>query len=215
MSTTNVVRRWLLAALWLAVFGAASAAAAAPRPEQAVELVQETFHEATAALPEHRQRIKTDPRAAKQLMQEILAPHVDFQLLSKLVLARHWRTATPAERERFVAAFRGSLLDTYALVLSQNIDEIIKQLEQGRELLTVKPVRPSQDARRIVVETQMNLGGRTVSVDYRLHASGQEWQVYDVIIEGVSFVTSRRSEFAGLLQRQSLEQLIRQLESRA
>jgi phospholipid transport system substrate-binding protein len=211
MNRANMRKIGFLLATCLAFFSTASAAKP-PSPEQAAELVRETFHETTAALRQHRQQLATDPQAAKQLMRKILAPHVDFELVSRLVLARYWRTATPEQRERFIAAFRNSLLDTYALVLSENMDDVVEHLESGGQLLVMKSVR-AEDARRVTVQTQMNLGDRGVSVDYQLHARNEDWNVYDVVIEGISFVASRRSEFAGLLQRQSLEQLIRQLET--
>lgn len=205
----------LLAGLLLALLILALPAAAQPRPEQAADLVEQTFNQATAAVQENQQRIKADPTVARELMRDILAPRVDFELLSRLVLAQHWRTASPQQRERFVAAFTDSLLDTYAVVLSENLDEIIAQLKSGNDLLKVQPVRAEEDARRVTVRTELNLSGnrQDVAVDYALRADDQGWQVFDVIIEGVSFVTSRRGEVASLLRTQSLDQLIQQLES--
>lgn len=188
-------------------------AAAQPEPQQAAAVVETTFDEAVAALQENRQRIQADPAVASQLMREILAPRVDFDLVARLVLAQHWRSASAEQRERFVEAFTGSLINTYAVTLSENLDGIIAQLERGGDLLEVQPVRAEEGRERVIVRTQLRLEDNSVGVDYALRATDAGWQVFDVIIEGVSFVTSRRGEVASLLRRQSLEQLIEELES--
>lgn len=201
---------WLLLALclWLPV----SAAATPPPQAEAVALIRQIFDRATSALEQHHERIARDPRFAEQLMERVLAPHVDFELVAQLVLAQRWREATPEQRERFTAAFRRSLLRTYATVLSEHMDEILAQLERDGELLEVTPQRSGGDARRLTVQTRMSLGKDSIAVDYALRAGENGWQAFDVIIEGVSFVISRRNEVAGLLQKQTLDELIAQLE---
>ncbi len=52
-------------------------------------------------------------------------------------------------------------------------------------------------------------------VTFQLTARSGRWKIFDVVIEGISFAASRRSEFAGLLQQQTLEQLIERLEADA
>lgn len=201
----------LLLAAWVAVVGAAKPDA--PPPAQAAELIAQSFQTATAALREHHRQLSDDPQVAKQLMLEILAPHVDFELLARLVLGPHWRSAPLAERERFVAAFRSSLIDTYAAVLTTNMDRVLAVLDSGGVALTLRRLVTGDDPRRVSVRTHLNLGEQTVAVDFQLIARGGRWLVYDVVIEGISFATSRRSEFAGLLERQTLQQLIERLEA--
>lgn len=209
----RLTRIGLLLALWL--LPAAAANANAPPPSQAAGLITEAFQAATAALREHHQRLGEDPQLVQELMVEILDPHVDFELLSRLVLGRHWRTATPIERERFIAAFRTSLISTYAAVLSSNMDCVLAVLDSGGMALTVRRVVTGEDPRRATVRTQLNLGEQVVAVDFQLTARSGRWKIFDVVIEGISFAASRRSEFAGLLQQQTLEQLIERLEADA
>lgn len=209
----NFVRaRALVLLVLLAAAAIVQARPAAPPPEQAGALIDRTFGEAVSALHRHQAQLASDPLAARQLMQEVLAPHVDFRLLARLVLGHHWRNASPQQRERFATAFRDSLLATYANVLSDQVDRVVALLELSEDPLRVLPVRASEDPRRVTVQTQMRLLQRPIAIDYRMHAMGGEWQVYDIVIEGISFAASRRSEIAGLLQRQSLDQLIARLE---
>jgi phospholipid transport system substrate-binding protein len=201
----------LLLAMWAAVVG--NVQAATPPPAQAAELIAQSFQTTTTALREHQRQLSDDPRVAKQLMLDILAPHVDFELLARLVLGPHWRSAAPAERERFVAAFRTSLIDTYAAVLTTNMDRVLAVLDSGGVALTLRRLVTGDDPRRVSVRTHLNLGEQAVAVDFQLIARSGRWLIYDVVIEGISFATSRRSEFAGLLERQTLRQLIERLEA--
>jgi phospholipid transport system substrate-binding protein len=204
------MRVGLLLIVWLAIIGAAKPET--PPPGEAADLIAQSFQTATAALREHQQELSDDPQVAKRLMLDILAPHVDFELLSRLVLGRYWRSATPEERERFVAAFRSSLIDTYAAILSTNMDRVLAVLDSGAAALTLRRLVTGEDPRRVGVRTQLNLGDRAVAVDFQMIARSGRWLIYDVVIEGISFASSRRSEFAGLLQNQTLEQVIERLE---
>jgi phospholipid transport system substrate-binding protein len=211
MNPRRLIRIGLLLAAWLALSGAAKPEA--PPPAQAAELIVQSFQSATAALREHQQQLRDDPQAAKQLMLEILAPYIDFDLLARLVLGPHWRTAAPAERTRFVTAFHGSLVDTYAIILATNMDRVLAVLDSGGVALTLRRLVTGDDPRRVTVRTLLNLGDQAVAADFQLNARTGRWLIHDVVIEGISFAASRRSEFAGLLQNQSLEQVIERLET--
>lgn len=201
----------LLARLALVVLVLIHPAARAAAPEQAAQLVRETLEQAVAELLSEQERIRSDPQRAYRLLADVLAPHVDFELMSRLVLARHWRSATPEQQQRFVAAFRGSLLRDYAAVLSAHVDQAVAAVAGGDQWLEVAPAREER-ADRVVVRTRLHLNqAPPVAVDYRLHARGGEWQVYDVMIEGISFVTNRRAELDALLRREDLDQLIARL----
>lgn len=185
----------------------------AAEPEQAVRLVQTSFHEAVSQLRSHRDAVRADPERAYQLLSDTLAPYVDFELMSRLVLARHWARASEQQRARFVAAFRESLLRDYAGVLAEHVDKAVGLLEGQERLLEIEPVRAHRED-RLVVRTRLVLDQvPAVGIDYRLYARDGQWKVYDVMIEGISFITNRRAELASLLNRESLDQLIARLDA--
>jgi phospholipid transport system substrate-binding protein len=51
-------------------------------------------------------------------------------------------------------------------------------------------------------------------VVYRLHKVGEEWKVYDVVIENVSVVNNYRSQFTRVLSSSSFGELLRRLRER-
>ncbi|KAB7622787.1 phospholipid-binding protein MlaC [Alkalilimnicola sp. S0819] len=188
-------------------------ALAAPAPEDGARLIERSFTRAVEGLQAREQAIREDPGAAYALLESELAPHIDFELVSRLVLARHWRGANPRQRQAFVAAFRESLLRTYALLLAEHATTAVAHLEGRERLLETEPVREVRNG-RMLLRTRLLTNGPAVSIDYRMRVDEDRWKVYDVIIEGISFIANRRAELASLLGRQSLDELIAQLEAR-
>lgn len=188
--------------------------AAPPAPERAAQLVEETFQRAADAVVQRQAAVQANPGQAYRLIDQVLAPHVDFELMARLVLGRHWASASADQRRRFTAAFRESLLRTYSVVLADNVDEIARRLRRHEPVLKIQPVRAPQGETRVVVRTVLTLAEGTIAMDYRMHARGQEWKVYDLSILNVSFVTNLRMEYDALLRADDLEAVIARLERR-
>jgi len=55
---------------------------------------------------------------------------------------------------------------------------------------------------------------REIPVDYRLLQSGGRWAVYDVVADGVSLISSYRSQFNSIIRTASFSQLLERLRSR-
>lgn len=191
----------LTLALGLVLGSGAMADAGDPR-----DMVRETTREVLTALDENRERIEGDPRAVYELVGDIVLPRFDFELMSRFVLARHWRTASEAQRERFTEAFRQLLVRTYARALAEY---------SGEEEVRIPAQRIDTSRDRVTVETEIvQPGGPPIPVDYTLLRQGDAWRVFDVTIEGVSLVQNYRSQFDGVVRREGMDALIEQLASR-
>lgn len=174
-------------------------------PDGALAVVRETADELFAAVDAYEGTISENPADARAMVDKFITPHVDLQGVSKLVLGKHWRGASPQQRERFVAQFHHLMLRTYATaVTSYNGIQIeyLPMREESREnFATVRTLIP-------------RAGGEGVSVDYRLHCRGNVWRLFDVIIAGVSMVTTYRTAFASEVNRSGLDGLIKTLEQK-
>lgn len=180
----------------------------------AADLIQRTINEAVSAVILEREAIKKDPAVAYRVIERTLSPHVDFQVVARLVLGRDWQTATPDQRARFTFAFRETLLRSLATALSEHIDLIAHRLQEERQLLAVKPQPLAVKGKRVVVRSELLTDAKPVAIDYRLYASNDGWKLYDVMIENISFITNYRAEYGSLVRRDGLEQVIRQLEAK-
>ncbi len=138
------------------------------------------------------------------LIDEILLPRFDRKFAAQVVLAKHWRGASAAQRERFIEAFYQALVRRYADGL----------LEFQQDMVTILPFRGDESKPRTKVRSTVQLtDGTKVSVDYELVKRDAGWLLFNVVIEGVSYVRNFRAELDSEIRASSLEAVIKRLES--
>ncbi len=190
-STTPMRRSPRFAIALACVALCATAGAAAPGPR---DVVQQLGDEVLAVLKD--KSISNDQKRERIL--DISRHGVDFDTLSRLVLARNWSRFTPEEQKQFEEEFRRHLAVTYGNAVDNYRNEnmvITGDREEARGDWTVK--------------TKIPRGGDDILVDYRLRKDQNgEWKIIDFIVEGVSLVSNFRSQFQDLLSSNSPKQLI-------
>ena len=201
---------WLLVGLpaWLS-HAAAPVAAAPESAAQEVgpyELMTLLSTRLLATLDRDRSRIRQRPDLVMPLVDELLSPHFDTEQTARLVLGAHWRSATPAQRERFAAALYRTLLSTYAGAVA----------EWTSERLRILPLRGDLAASQATVRTEVaRLGAAAVIVDYRLRRTAEGWKIFDVVVDGVSYVRSYHDDIDGEVSQNGLDASIARLETRS
>jgi len=167
--------------------------------ESSVELLTEQLDGRKEELSENRQELY-------QIIDGILMPRFDRRFAAQVVLAKHWRTASEEQQARFIEAFYRALLRKYA-------DGI---LEFDPEMITVLPYRGDTTKKRTRVRSTVKLDdGSKVSVDYELVKRKAGWLVFNVVIEGVSYVRNFRAELDSEIRGSSLDAVIQRLEGEA
>jgi phospholipid transport system substrate-binding protein len=144
-----------------------------------------------------------DPQRLRGIAYEVVLPRVDIRTLSRWVLGKNWRTATPEQRDAFVAEFQELLLNTY-----------LRQVKTyGGEVIRFLPLRGEQREGEAVVnaEIEQTNGGPVVHASFRMHEVQTEWLIYDVSVEGVSLVATHRSSFNREVHNSGIDELIRRL----
>jgi len=181
---------------------AAAAASAQQTPEQVVQTIA---HDLDTTIAGHRDELKNNREKLIAVIDDVFLPHFDIDYASILVLGQHAREATPAERERFAKAFYNSITNRYAEGL----------LNYTKGAVVVLPFNGDLNDKRTVVRTQVVLDdGKLVSIDYAFRKSRSgDWKAYDVIIEGISYVTNYRNQVDAEIRKVGIEQLITNLET--
>lgn len=165
-------------------------------------LVKDTTEEVLSILEERQSEIEQDQTLVFEIVREVVLPHFDFPLISRFVLGRHWRQATPQQRERFMEEFRTLLIRTYGTSLAEYSGQQVEYL----------PMQADPESGRVVVRTEINQAqGPSIPISYRLHRTDEGWKVFDVIVEGASYVQTYRSEYGSLIASGGLDALIKQL----
>jgi phospholipid transport system substrate-binding protein len=176
--------------------------AEAPTPDAVVQGIADDLGK---AIEGHKDELKADHDKLIKLIDGILLPRFDIDYASILVLGQYARTATPEQRARFAKAFYNSIAHRYAEGL----------LNYTRGAVRVLPTKGEMSDKRTIVRTEVVLDdGKRVSVDYAFHKTKEgDWKAYDVIIEGISYITNYRNQVGAEIQKSSIDALITRLET--
>ena len=128
---------------------------------------------------------------------------MDFQLAAYLSLGKHWKKISKTQKKEFVETFQ-QYINNYI------VEKIDLYTNQKIDIGDSKIVKKG----RAELEIGILSGGETLQVNFKLRKNKKkEWRVYDVDIEGVSLITTFRSQFSGVLKNSSFEELMEKLKN--
>ena len=192
----------LLSAL-LAAPTPAFAQPAAPAPVAAQNaasgVVLDSANRILATLDSRRTEFKANPAALNQFIKSEFNRSFDADYAARLVLGVHGRGAPAGDVADFAAAMADSLTARYgSSLLDFNTKLSVK----------VKSEAPLPGGRGMRVTTQMLRAGKDpIPVDYLLRKVGGQWKVFDVMIEGISYVQAFKNQFDAPLNQKSIKQV--------
>ncbi len=164
--------------------------------KEAVDNIIEILRDKRLKKPEYA----AERRAA---IRKVANEKFDFEEMAKRALGIHWRARTIEERKEFVTLFSDLLERSYINRIERYTDE--KIIYVGERI----------DGEFADVDTKV-ITGRTVEIPirYRLLKKNTKWDVYDVVIEGVSLISNYRNQFNKIIRSQSYEELVRIMKDR-
>jgi phospholipid transport system substrate-binding protein len=174
---------------------------AGPSAAEAQRLIEEVSAEVLAILSDQG---LSDQQKFDALVA-LLSDPIDLDLVARLILGRHWRTANATQRQEYVGLFREYALANLASKL---------HLYQGQSFeVTGAKVVSERDA--LVSSSILNDNQAPLQVDWRLRERDDASLVtIDVIVAGVSLVVTLRSEFGTVIERQGFDGLLAELRQR-
>jgi phospholipid transport system substrate-binding protein len=145
-----------------------------------------------------------DEPAKRKKIEAIAKERFDFTTMSKLVLKRDWRTFSKPEQDEFVKEFTNYLAASYGTRIAR----------YGKEDVATTGSRAEANG-DVTVQTRI-VGGEFdgSTVDYRMKLLTGEWQVIDVVIEGISLVSNFRSQFADVIAQGGAKELLARLKEK-
>ena len=185
---------------------AISFAPAFAEDESPVAVIESAVTLLAESMEGRQDELASDPAALYALIDEILLPRFDRKFAAQMVMAKHWRVANEAQRERFIEAFYQALLRRYADGL----------LEFDQERVSVLPYRGDDSKPRAKVKSTVVMNdGTKIAVDYELVKRDAGWLLFNVVIEGVSYIRNFRTELDSEIRSSSLDAVIERLEGEA
>ena len=168
------------------------------------ELVENSAKRMLVELDKNRPMYKNDPAKLDSLVANVLLPNFDTEYAARLVLGQTWRTATPDQRKRFVDAFYHSLLHNYGAAL----------VDFTADRFVILPYKGDPNESMATVRTDVKRSsGDKVPVNFSLRKTDGVWKAWDVVIEGISYVKSFRTDFGSEIQQKGLDEVINRLET--
>jgi phospholipid transport system substrate-binding protein len=189
---------YIIACCTLILFGTVAAVNA---PKAAIKLtlnsILDTLKDKSLSLPakkeERRNRIRT-----------LIRDRFDFEEMAKRSLARHWKKRSPEEKKEFVSVFSELLEASYIAKIEAYTDEKItydKEVFKG-------------NGKYSVVNTTIVTKNVDIPIDYKLILKNNKWWIYDVVIEGVSFISTYRSQYNKIIVKESYAKLIQKMKNK-
>lgn len=181
---------------------------ALPAPAQDIApdaLARQSIDETLAIIRANRDLQAGNPAKLAELVEAKVLQHFDFSRMTRLAVGRSWSQATDAQKEALTREFRTLLVRTYSTSLSQYRNQTID----------VKPAKLQPKDEEVQVKTVVNQpGGQPIPIDYGMARTPGGWKVYDVLVDGVSLVTTYRSSFNDQIQKSGIDGLIKTLADR-
>lgn len=170
-----------------------------------VAVIKNTTDELARLIDDKRAAYREDPQALKSDVKEVLLPTIDQTYSARLVLGRHGRGREREQIKDFAQALTNQLLDRYATALLEyNLSDRVEIL----------PLAGDNTERQTRVRTRVELDeGQRAPVDYVMRKTDEGWQVFDVIVEGISYVATFRSQIDQEIRESSFEDMLERLES--
>lgn len=181
-----MMRRSLLTGLFVLFANASIAAPAVVNPADAVAFMNTLWARAVEVLNN-----KTDPAIREARFRELFHTDFDCPGIARFVLGRYWRNASPEEQQEFVKLFEDYVVFVYTARLSNFAGESLKVRSSRR------------DGDGVIVSTDVIHPGNAppMKLDWRLVTENGSYKISDIIVEGISMMTTQRSEFASVVQR--------------
>lgn len=202
----GVLRRSILRTLLVALAAVTLSGSTLADLDTPNAIIDGAVTQLTELLDGRKAELAVDRRALYELIDEILLPRFDRKFAAQVVLAKHWRGASATQRTRFIEAYYQALVRKYA-------DGV---LEFDPNKIDVLPYRGDVSKPRTRVRSSVALDdGTKVAVDYDLVKRDNGWLVFNVVIEGVSYVRNFRAELDAEIRASSLDEVISRLEREA
>lgn len=144
---------------------------------------------------------KTKERRAK--LRKTVLERFDFAEMSRRSMGRYWNERTPEERTKFVGLFTDLLERAYVDRVEGYTGEQVLYLEETAD--------GNYSEVRTKIVTKRN---QEIPIFYRVQKADAKWEVYDIVVEGVSLVNNYRTQFSKIIRTSSYQDLVKKMQAK-
>lgn len=167
------------------------------------QLTNEISQKLFSDIRDNQNMITVEPNYLRKIVKEDLIPYVHVNYAGSLILGQEYKNTTPADKERFFIVLKDYFEQSYAQMLTLYKNQTIT-IDKGK-------VGDSNIA-TVGVNIQQDSGNTKLNFKWRKNSKTQEWQTYDIDVEGVSMVETKRNEWLPIIRKNGIDKLINRLE---
>jgi phospholipid transport system substrate-binding protein len=145
---------------------------------------------------------KKEERRSK--IRALIRDRFDFKEMARRSLAKNWKGRSVDEKKEFVAIFSDLLQSSYIGKIEGYTDE---KITYDKEVIKKKD-------KYAVVSTTIVTKDVNIPIDYKVIFKKDKWWVYDVVVEGVSFISTYRSQYNKVIKKESYAKLIEKMKTK-
>lgn len=170
-----------------------------------VSLVTNTTNRIFTKVNENLEAYQANPAELRTLVRSDLLPILDLHYSARLILGRAGRGIEKEKVDAFANAMINLLVNRYATGLLEF---------RSTEQLWVLPQRGDLNEKLTRVRTRVRLPkGGEAPVDYAFHKTPEGWKAFDIMVEGISYVTTYRNQIMPEVQANGIDSVIARLNS--
>ena len=153
-----------------------------------VEIIRNTTATLFELVNDNRSAYESDPTRLRCDIRDILLAQIDVVYSGRLVLGRSGRELSRDKVVEFSNALSDLLIGRYA-------DGLLEF--QTRDQVEILPLAGDNTERMTRVRTRVHLdNGEQAPVDYVFRFAEGQWKIFDVIVEGISYVATFRNQIS-------------------
>ncbi len=148
----------------------------------------------------NQQEIKKFPYLMRDIVEEELMPSIDYRYASYRILGKHLKKISKEQRADFLIAMRHYLGRTYATALTK----------YKNQQVIFEADKPTKGKKIVSVKTQIvDLNAPTIDVVFKMRQNKKtkQWKAYDMVVEGISLLSSKQAELSKRIAKQGVEQV--------
>ena len=157
-------------------------------------------------IAQNQQEIEKFPGLMRNIVDEELMPSIDYKYAAYRILVKHLRKTTKEQRAKFVTSIRSYLVRTYANALSQ----------YKNQQVIFEPERDTKGKKIVSVNTKIigtNRPDINIAFKMRQNKKTKQWKAYDMVVEGISLLSSKQAELSQRIAKQGVERVSLELAS--
>ncbi|OUS23849.1 toluene tolerance protein [Thalassotalea sp. 42_200_T64] len=164
------------------------------------KVIANTGNQLFTRIANEQQQLKTSPQLMRDIVEQELMPAIDYKYAAFKILGKHLKKMSRTQKQNFIVSMRSYLVKTYASALKQ----------YHNQQVTFEPERPTNGAKIVSVDaiiSAANAPDITITFQMRQNRKTKQWKAYDMIVEGISLLTSKRAEINSRIAKRGIEQV--------